>query len=61
MCEAAALCSNASSGLSIAECIDSDMTQRLSLAAGKVFPFDQYKEAIRESTRAGRGAKVFLG
>ncbi len=29
-------------------------------AAGKVYPFDQYKEAIKESVRAGRGAKVFL-
>jgi NADPH:quinone reductase-like Zn-dependent oxidoreductase len=29
--------------------------------SGKVFPFDQFKEAIGESTRAGRGAKVFLG
>ena len=26
--------------------------------AGKVFPFEQFKEAIRESLKAGRGAKV---
>lgn len=45
----------------IADCQPSHSSGSCSIPAGKVLPFDQFKEAIGESTRAGRGAKVFLG